>query len=236
MSSFRTALAAALAVALLPAAPRAETLSGAVDFTGTPPVMPKLDREADAFCAKKQMTDEAVLVRNKKLVNVWVHVVKGAPDSKAAEGMPPVVVNQTDCMYRPRVQFALVGQTVMAKNGDPILHNVHTYLGPATLFNKGMPNADAKPISHVAGKNGVIRWKCDVHEWMRAYIGVNKNPFQAITGDDGTFKIDGIPPGTYTLEAWHEVFGAKTLEVTVEAGKPASATFKFDGTEKAPGT
>jgi len=234
MTTSRFALCTALALAALPGAAAAETLSGSVDFTGAPPAAVKIDRSADAFCAKKSFNDEAVIVKNKKLVNVWVHVTKGAPDSKAGDDAPEVVVNQIDCMYRPRVQAALVGQKVVAKNGDPILHNVHTYLGPATLFNKGMPDAGAKPITHVAGKNGVIRWKCDVHEWMRAYIGVNKNPFQAVTGEDGAFKIDGLPPGTYTLEAWHEVFGVKSVEVTVEAGKPASATFAFDGTEKAP--
>ncbi len=231
--SSKTGLVAALAVSVLPAAARGEALSGTVDFTGTPPAVTKLDREADAFCAKKQMNDESVIVKNKKLVNVWVHVTKGAPDTRAAADSPEVVVDQVDCTYRPRVQFAVVGQKVVAKNTDPILHNVHTYLGPATLFNKGMPNASAKPITQTAEKDGVIRWKCDVHPWMRAFIGVGKNPFQAVTGDDGSFKIDNLPPGTYTLEAWHEKFGAKTVEVKVEAGKPATATFKYDGTEKA---
>jgi plastocyanin len=227
----RPLLAAALA-ALLPAVAHADSIGGAVEFTGAPPAMAKLNRDSDPFCAKKAMNDESVIVKNKKLVNVWVHVTKGAPDAKAAADAPEVVVDQVDCSYKPRVQFALVGQKVVAKNTDPILHNVHTYLGPATLFNKGMPNAQAKPVTHVAAKDGVIRWKCDVHDWMRAYIGVNKNPYQAVTGDDGSFKIDGVPPGTYTLEAWHEVFGVKTMEVKVEAGKPATATFKYDGTEK----
>jgi plastocyanin len=232
MSQSKRALVAALAAAFLPGAASAETLSGAVEFTGTPPAMAKLNRESDPFCAKKAMNDESVIVKNKKLVNVWVHVTKGAPDGKAAADAPEVVVDQVDCSYRPRVQTALVGQKVVAKNTDPILHNVHTYLGPATHYNKGMPNAQAKPVTHVASKDGVIRWKCDVHDWMRAYIGVNKNPYQAVTGDDGSFSIDGIPAGTYTLEAWHEVYGPKTVEVKVEAGKPATATFKYDGTEK----
>lgn len=233
MSWKKTTLAAALAAALLPTAGRAETLSGAVAFTGAAPPVTKLDRSADPYCAKKPANDESVIVSDKKLVNVWVRVTKGAPDSVAPADAPPVVVDQVDCSYSPRMQVALVGQKVVAKNTDPILHNVHTYLGPATVFNKGMANQDAKPVEHDAKKAGMIRWKCDVHPWMRAFVGVNKNPFQAVTGKDGTFKIDGIPPGTYTLEAWHEKFGAKTVEVTVEAGKPATASFTYDGSEKA---
>jgi len=178
------------------------------------------------------MNDESVIVKDKKLVNVWVRVAKGAPPSKAPDGAPDVVVDQVSCTYRPRVQVAQVGQKIVAKNTDPILHNVHTYLGPLTVFNKGMPNADAKPVQYELKKDGLIRWKCDVHPWMRAYVGVNKNPFQAVTGDDGGFTIEGLPPGTYTLEAWHEVYGVKSQELTVEAGKPATATFSYDGTEK----
>lgn len=225
-------LLALLAAAVLPTSVRAEVLSGVVEFTGTPPPTSRVDRSADDYCAKKPADDETVVVKDKKLVNVWVHVTKGAPDAQAAADAPEVVVDQKDCNYHPRVQAAVVGQKVVAKNNDPILHNVHTYLGPATVFNKGMANAQAKPITHVASKDGVIRWKCDVHPWMRAFIGVNRNPFQAVTGADGAFKID-LPPGSYTLEAWHEKFGAKSVQVTVEAGKATSASFKFDGTETA---
>jgi hypothetical protein len=136
-------------------------------------------------------------------------------------------------MYTPRMVAAVAGQKIQAKNGDPILHNVHTYLGASTLFNKGMPNDKAAPIETTAPKEeGVMKWKCDVHPWMRGYIGVSKSGLQAVTGDSGTFKIENVPPGKYTIESWHEKFGTKTQEVTVEAGKPAKVIFKYDGTEK----
>ncbi len=227
----RTALAA-LCVFALSSLARAENLSGEVDFTGAPPTPARLHREADPVCAKKEGFDESVLVKNGKLANVWVHVVSGAPDSQAPAGAPAVTVDQSDCTYHPRVQAAQVGQKLVAKNSDATLHNVHAYQGSTTVFNKGMANASAKPIEQPLDKDGVVKLKCDVHSWMRGYVGVNKNPYQAVTGDDGAFKIE-LPPGTYTVEAWHEKLGVKSAQVVVAAGKPAQLTFKYDGTEKA---
>ena len=219
------------AALIVPCAAMAENIEGEVAFTGKPPVAGKLHREADPYCAKKPMTDPAVLVKGGKLENVWVHVTKGA---KEAAKVPDKVVemDQKDCMYEPRMTTAVVGQKIQAKNGDPVLHNVHTYLGSATLFNKGMPNDKAAPIEYVAKDEGMMKWKCDVHPWMRGYIGISKNGLQAVSGDSGSFKIDNVPPGKYTVEAWHEKYGTKTQEVTVEAGKPAKVNFKYDGTEK----
>jgi hypothetical protein len=137
-------------------------------------------------------------------------------------------MDQKNCMYTPRMATAVVGQKIQAKNGDPVLHNVHVYSGAATLFNKGMPNDKAAPIEAVAKEEGVMKWKCDVHPWMRGYIGVSKSGLQAVTGENGSFKIENVPPGKYTIEAWHEKFGTKKEEVTVEAGKPAKVTFKYD--------
>ena len=105
-------------------------------------------------------------------------------------------------------------------------------MGASTLFNKGMPNEKAAPIETTAKDEGMMKWKCDVHPWMRGYIGISKNGLQAISSDSGSFKIDNVPPGKYTVEAWHEKYGTKTQEVTVEAGKPAKVIFKYDGTEK----
>jgi plastocyanin len=222
---------ALLAAVLLPAAAMAETIEGSVEFTGKVPPAAKLHREADPFCAKKPMTDPSVEVKGGKLQNVWVNVTKGA---KAAAKVPDtaVAMDQKDCMYEPRMTVAVVGQKILAKNGDPVLHNVHTYFGAATLFNKGMPNSSASPIETVAKEEGVMKWKCDVHPWMRGYIGVSKSGLQATTPSTGDFTIKDVPPGKYTVEAWHEKYGKKTQEVTVEAGKPAKIIFKYDGTEK----
>ena len=220
------AIAAAL---LLPCAVLAESIEGDIEFTGKAPTAGKLHREADPFCAKTTMFDPAVTVKGGKLANVWVHVTKGAKDSAAPAGT--VEMDQKDCMYEPRMTTAIVGQKIQAKNGDPVLHNVHTYLGSATLFNKGMPNDKAAPIETAAKDEGMMKWKCDVHPWMRGYIGISKNALQTIS-TDGTFKIADVPPGKYTVEAWHEKYGAKTCEVTVEAGKAGKCTFTYNGTEK----
>jgi plastocyanin len=211
------------------------SIEGSVDFTGKAPTAAKLHREADPYCAKKPMTDPAVLVKNGKLENVWVHVSKGAPATLKPDTSKTVEIDQKDCMYEPRMITAVVGQKIVAKNGDPVLHNVHTYLGATTVFNKGMPNDKTPPLEYVAKDEGMLRWKCDVHPWMRGYTGVTKHGLQAISGADGSFKISNVPPGKYTVEAWHEKYGVKTQEVTVEAGKAANVNFKYAGTEKGTG-
>lgn len=228
-----TRILALCAAVLIPVAVSAETIEGEVDFTGKVPTAGKLHREADPFCAKKTMTDPSVEVKGGKLENVWVNITKGAKDATPPSSV--VEMDQKDCMYTPRVAVAVVGQKIQAKNGDPVLHNVHTYMGSSTLFNKGMPNDKAAPIETSAKEAGVMKWKCDVHPWMRGYIGVSKSGLQAVTGADGSFKIENVPPGKYTIEAWHEKYGPKTQEVTVEAGKTAKVKFDYNGTEKGGG-
>jgi plastocyanin len=204
------------------------TVAGTVKLTGTPPEMPLTKRQADPFCARTPMKEEEVVVGAGGLLkNVVVRVTKGA-SGQYAPPATPLTLDQSACMYRPRVQAGMVGQTLMIKNSDQTLHNVHGYKGPSTLFNQaevpGLP-----PISKKLTDAGeVLKFKCDVHPWMTGYVAVSSNPFFAVTGDDGRFKIADLPPGSYTLEAWHERFGTKTAEVTVADDKPAEIAFQYD--------
>ena len=203
-------------------------VTGSVKLTGTPPEMPLTKRQADPFCAKTPMKEEEVIVgAGGALKNVVLRVTKGVTGSYPPPASP-IMLDQSACMYRPRVQAAVAGQSLSIRNSDQTLHNVHGYKGASTLFNQaeipGMP-AMTKKLSET---DQVLKFKCDVHPWMTGYVVVSSNPFFAVTGDDGSFRITGLPPGSYTLEAWHERYGAKTAEITVAADKPTEASFQYE--------
>jgi len=203
------------------------TIAGTVKLTGTPPEMPMTKRQADPYCAKTPTKEEEVVVgAGGGLKNVVVRVTKGVSghyDPPAS----PATVDQSACMYRPRVQGIVLGQPVQIKNSDQTLHNIHGYKGASTLFNQAEIPGQPPMMKQFNDADQIVKLKCDVHPWMTGYVLVSSHPFFAITSDDGSFKISGLPPGNYTVEAWHERYGAKTADVTVAADKPAEAAFQF---------
>lgn len=219
-----------------PAAPAAAgkgTIKGKVAFTGTAPDMPDLKREADPFCAKTPMKDQEVVVSNGALQNVAVTITKGASAGAAPASSVQTKVDQVNCMYAPRTQTAVFGQKVEIHNSDPVLHNVHTYADSKTIFNRAQPKGSPSIDKEFSKEDGsVIKFKCDVHPWMTGWLVLSDNGFNAVTGESGEFELKDVPAGTYTLQAWHEKYGPKTVEVTVEADKTAEANFSFDGSEK----
>ena len=219
-------LVTAALAALLSAPALAGDVRGVVKFGGTPPKEQPIKTTKDQTVCGQSVEDESVEVSNGKLKNV-VLTVQGAP--KPPPGTEPVrvTIDQTKCHYVPHVQAAAVGTPIDILNSDPILHNIHGFLGQATQFNLAMPIKDQK-ISKVLAKPGLINVKCDVHSWMHAYIVVTDVPF-AVTGADGTFVIKGVPAGTYTLTAWQEKLGEKTAQVTVPATGEVTADFTFGG-------
>lgn len=209
-------------------APTAPGLKVVAKFSGVAPANPPLRREADPFCAKTKMNDETVLVNpNGTLKNVAVRIAKASAPLPALNPPPAeVVLDQQNCMYRPRVLGVVTGQKVLLRNSDPTLHNVHAYSGTATLFNRAMMKG-AKDIEQVFNTAGPQKFKCDVHPWMTSYVVVNDNPFIAVTGDTGEVDFANLPAGTYTLELWHEKYGSKTAEVAVAAGQTSRTEITF---------
>ena len=177
------------------------------------------------------------MVTNGKLANVFVYIKEGttADGKKVAEytfetPTTPVALDQNGCHYRPHVLGAMVKQDIQITNSDPTTHNIHFTPKSNPDWNQSQPNG-APPLMHKVSQSEVlVPVKCNQHPWMKSYIGVLKHPFFAVSAEDGTFTIKGVPPGTYTVVAWHEggqTGTEKTMQVTVPASGSAKADFAF---------
>lgn len=139
----------------------------------------------------------------------------------------PARLEQKGCMYRPRVQGVRTGQTLLVDNGDPLTHNVRSFPVRSRPFNFGQ-KPDSEPRERVFERaEREIEVQCDIHPWMHAYIFVMDHPFYSVSEADGTYTIDGLPPGKYTLEIWHEKLGKQQRSLTVGAADVANVDFTY---------
>ena len=225
--------ALALAALLIPAGDTyaAGTVSGKANFDGTAPTRRTIKMSADPACDKAnpngRQGEAMVISADGAVANVFVYVKEGVSGYQHETPKAPVMLDQAGCMYSPRVSGAQVGQTIQILNSDTTLHNVHALPKASKQFNSAMPMKGMKIKKRFTAPEVMVRIKCDVHPWMAAYVGVLDHPFHAVTGTDGSYSIDGLPAGTYTIEAWHERLGAQTSTVTVADGAAASANFSF---------
>lgn len=219
--------ASPLALAQAPKPPLPGAIKGTVAFEGQPPERKQLVRDTDPYCARTAKLAEDVIVTKGRLRDVLVRIKNGTAGKHAAPAQP-VVLDQHECMYRPRVVGLVAGQKLVARNSDGTFHNVHGTLGGKLLWNK--PHAAEAPalsLDAAAQPGDVIEVVCDVHPWMRAYAVVHDHPYFAVTADDGSFELKGLPPGTYTLEAWHPRLGARSQTVKVSANATATAQLSY---------
>lgn len=205
-------------------------ITGKVIFSGTPPTPEAIRMDADPFCKSHGgagVSETIVVGADGALKNALIFLKDGTKGKPFTRPKTKVLLDQVGCQYVPHVAGVMVGQKIEIRNSDETLHNVHASPTVNPSFNIGQPMKGMTAEKTFNAPEVVVRFKCDVHPWMAAYLGVFDHPWFAVSGPDGTFTIADVPAGTYTVEAWHEALPVQTAQVTVAGGEtPANFTFQ----------
>jgi hypothetical protein len=211
-------------------------VKGGVVLDGTAPKNEAIKMNGDPVCVREAKGPQfqetyAVGGDGRSLANVFVYVKDGLGNYVYDTPTEPVKIDQINCQYHPHVFGMRVGQPLEIINSDPTLHNIHAMPNTNQEFNNGQPVQGMKMTHTFEAKEIMIPFKCDIHGWMNAYVGVLDHPYFAVTDKDGTFELRSLPPGTYTIEAWHEKLGTQTQSVTLgpKEIKDVNFTFKPSG-------
>ncbi len=211
------------------------TVTGRVQFDGVVPAAEVLRIDGDRQCVTLNGGDTVPAERlvlggdGRALANAFVYVTSGLEAYRFRAPVEPVVLDQQRCRYVPRVIGVMVGQPLEVRNSDPLLHNVRADGAINQPFNMGQPVQGTRFTRTFTTREVMVPFTCDVHAWMNAYAGVLEHPFHAVSGPDGTFTLSGLPPGTYTIDAWHESLGTRTETVTLGPRDTKDVVFTFAG-------
>ena len=210
------------------------TVSGKIVFAGTPPKAQPISMDATPKCAQQHpqpaLSEEVIVNTNGTLRNAFVWVKSGLPQARwTPEPQGSVLIDQNGCVYKPHVVVVRVGQPLEFLNSDPTNHNIHPMPQANREFNLSQPPQSEKIARTFTKPEVMIPVKCNVHPWMRVWVGVVDHPFFAVTGDYGSFSLKGLPPGEYTVEVWHERYGKQEAKVAVGAKESKTLDFTYKG-------
>jgi plastocyanin len=213
-----------------PADASGASLTGAVKFEGSALKAARIDMSSDPNCAKAHptpaTTEDLVIGGNGALANVVVYVADGLGDRTFEPPQQAAEIEQKGCQYKPHVLAMQTSQKLNVVNSDPTTHNIHPMPNNNREWNKSQPHG--MPVEETFTREEItIPVKCNIHPWMHAYIAVFKHPYFAVTDKDGSFDLKNLPPGTYTIKAWHEKLGTLTQKVTVGGSESKTLDFVF---------
>jgi plastocyanin len=206
------------------------SITGKVSYDGPAPQNPIAKLDSDPACAREHpngMPLDTVLVANGGLENVFVYVKDGLGNYYFETPTETIKLDQKGCRYTPHVFGLRAGQPVEISNSDPTMHTVHAIATSNQEFNLSQPIQGIKNTKTFTAPEVMVHFKCNVHTWMDAYAGVLSHPYFAVTASGGAFELKGLPPGTYTVEAWHEKLGTQTQSVTVGTKESKTVDFRF---------
>lgn len=209
----------------------AGSITGTVTLEGKPPALRPINMSAEPYCQKAHSSpvypQDIVAGEKGALANVVIYVKDDLGKYSFDRPATPVVLDQRGCMYDPHIICLMAGQKLEVRNDDQTTHNIHPMPKDNREWNKSQaPGAD--PIEDTFARAELsIPVKCNIHPWMKSYVFVFKNPYYAVTSKSGTFELKGLPPGTYTIEAWHEKFGSTEQQVTLGPKESKAISFSF---------
>jgi plastocyanin len=212
-------------------------VTGSVKLDGAAPKMKAINMAAEPACSKARtspaMSEEVVTGEGGALANVVVYVKSGVEGYSFPAPSGAVKIDQQGCQYHPHVLALQVGQNLDVVNNDQTTHNIHPIPKENREWNESQPPGAAPIEKSFAREEIAIPVKCNVHPWMKAYMAVLPNPYFQVTDKDGKFDLKNLPPGTYTLTAWHELYGTSDQMVTIGSKETKTVTFTFKATAAA---
>jgi plastocyanin len=205
----------------------AGSISGTVAFKGAAAKLKTIDMSQDPSCPTDPQTPDVMVVGNGKLTNVFVYVKEGLGSAAFPAPSQPAVLDQKGCRYAPHVLGLMVGQPLKILNSDLTEHNVHPMPKNNADWNESQMPRGAPLTKTFPHPEVMMPVQCNQHPWMKAYVSVLPHPYFAVTGQDGSFQINDLPPGEYTLTAVHEKLGEQSVKVKVGPKETAKANFSF---------
>lgn len=206
------------------------TISGKVTLSGTIPERAPIDvtKDKEVCATHPKLSENLIVSESKGIKNVIVSIIGIEKGKKAEIPSENPTLDQRGCEFTPHVICVTAGTTIDILNSDPITHNVHTYPEENTAVNKAQPPSLKKiPLTTEFGEEDPMKVACDYHGWMSAWVGIFEHPYFAVTGDDGSFTITDVPPGSYEVKAWQEELGELVKLGAVKAGEKTVLDFEF---------